>query len=49
MIARLQKDGPTDLAGVQAADRVAEVDGLFVSVECVLLLSSNQITQSWGI
>ncbi|NXN42643.1 SCRIB protein, partial [Rhinoptilus africanus] len=36
MIAGLPKDGPADLAGVQAAgDRVAEVDGLFVNVEHV--------------
>ncbi|NXQ95159.1 SCRIB protein, partial [Sagittarius serpentarius] len=28
----LPKDGP---AGVQAGDRAAEVDGLFVNVECV--------------
>ncbi|NWX18668.1 SCRIB protein, partial [Aegotheles bennettii] len=35
MIARLPKDGPTDLAGVQAGDRVAEVNELFVTVECV--------------
>ncbi|NXC68608.1 SCRIB protein, partial [Anhinga anhinga] len=34
LIARLPKDGPADLAGVQAGDRVAEVDELFVSVEC---------------
>lgn len=48
LIARLPKDGPSDLAGVQAGDRVAEVDGLFVTVECVLLLLSlNQITYSW--
>lgn len=45
LIARLPKDGPSDLAGVQAGDRVAEVDELFVTVECVLLLLSlNQIT-----
>ncbi|NXS02009.1 SCRIB protein, partial [Oxylabes madagascariensis] len=35
LIARLPKDGPSDLVGVQAGDRVAEVDGLFVTVECV--------------
>ncbi|NWU68789.1 SCRIB protein, partial [Pterocles burchelli] len=35
MIARLPKDGPADLAGVQAGDRVAEVNELFVDVECV--------------
>ncbi|NXK02708.1 SCRIB protein, partial [Herpetotheres cachinnans] len=36
VIARLLKDGPADLPGVQAGDRVAEVDGLFVhDVECV--------------
>ncbi|NXG79368.1 SCRIB protein, partial [Baryphthengus martii] len=32
---RLPKDGLTDLAGVQAGDRLAEVDRLFVNVECV--------------
>ncbi|NXS66563.1 SCRIB protein, partial [Pandion haliaetus] len=31
----LPKDGPADLAGVQAGDPAAEVDGLFVNVECV--------------
>lgn len=44
MIARLPKDGPADLAGVQGGDRVGEVDGLFVNVERVLLcfiLKSN--------
>ncbi|NXI60705.1 SCRIB protein, partial [Chloroceryle aenea] len=35
VISRLPKDGLTDLAGVQAEDRLAEVDGLFVNVECV--------------
>ncbi|NXE75698.1 SCRIB protein, partial [Cochlearius cochlearius] len=35
VIARLPKDGPADLAGVQAGDRVEEVDGLFVNVKCV--------------
>ncbi|NXJ02996.1 SCRIB protein, partial [Psophia crepitans] len=35
MISRLPKDGPADLAGAQAADRAAEVDALFVNVECV--------------
>ncbi|NXC15899.1 SCRIB protein, partial [Corythaeola cristata] len=35
MIARLPKDGPADFTGVQAGDRAAEVDGLFVNVECV--------------
>ncbi|NXY40788.1 SCRIB protein, partial [Ceuthmochares aereus] len=35
MIARLPKEGPADLSGVQAGDRMAEVDGLFVNVECV--------------
>ncbi|NXN31989.1 SCRIB protein, partial [Nycticryphes semicollaris] len=34
MIARLPKDDPADLAGVQAEDRVAEVDRLFVDVKC---------------
>ncbi|KAF1505163.1 hypothetical protein FQV18_0002280, partial [Eudyptula minor novaehollandiae] len=34
-IARLPKDSPADLAGVQAGDRAAEVDGLFVNMECV--------------
>nr|XP_009940650.1 PREDICTED: muscular LMNA-interacting protein [Opisthocomus hoazin] len=38
VFARLPKDGPADLAGVQAGDRVAEVDGLFVDVEHVVLL-----------
>lgn len=38
LISRLPKDGPADLAGVQAAgDRVAEVDVCFVNVEHVLL------------
>jgi len=50
VFARLPKDGPADLAGVQAGDRVAEVDGLFVDVEhVVLLVSLNRITWSWGI
>ncbi|NXC09318.1 SCRIB protein, partial [Orthonyx spaldingii] len=35
LISRLPEDGPSDLAGVQAADRVAEVDGLFVTLEYV--------------
>ncbi|NWH73244.1 SCRIB protein, partial [Piaya cayana] len=35
MIARLPKEGPADLAGVQAGDRMAEVDELFVNAECV--------------
>ncbi|NXE10173.1 SCRIB protein, partial [Lophotis ruficrista] len=35
VITRLLKDGPADLAGVQPGDRVAEVDGLFVNMECV--------------
>ncbi|NWS58819.1 SCRIB protein, partial [Chunga burmeisteri] len=35
MIARLPKDGPADLAGVQGGDRVAEVAGWFVNEECV--------------
>ncbi|NXA10958.1 SCRIB protein, partial [Sapayoa aenigma] len=33
VIARLPKDSPSDLSGVQAGDRVAEVGGLFVAVE----------------
>ncbi|NXX50115.1 SCRIB protein, partial [Tricholaema leucomelas] len=33
--ARLPKDGPADLAEVQAGDRVAEVEGLFVNVEYI--------------
>lgn len=49
MITRLPKDGPADLAGVQAGDRATEVDELFVDVEGVFLLSLNQITQSWGL
>lgn len=49
-ITRLPKDGPADLAGVQAGNRVTEVDELFVAVEGVLLLLSlNQITQNWGL
>ncbi|NWX42183.1 SCRIB protein, partial [Steatornis caripensis] len=35
VIARLPKDGSAGLAGVQAGDRVTEVVGFFVSVECV--------------
>ncbi|NXT17140.1 SCRIB protein, partial [Syrrhaptes paradoxus] len=35
MVARLPKDGPADLAGVQTGDRAAEVNELFVGVECV--------------
>ncbi|NXP23554.1 SCRIB protein, partial [Scytalopus superciliaris] len=31
LIAQLPKDSPSDLAGVQAGDRAAEVDGLFVT------------------
>ncbi|NWH66117.1 SCRIB protein, partial [Geococcyx californianus] len=34
-IARLPKDGPAELAGVEAGDKVSEVDGRFVNVECV--------------
>ncbi|NXD20632.1 SCRIB protein, partial [Spelaeornis formosus] len=34
LIARLPKDGPPELPGIQAGDRVAEVDGLFVTIEC---------------
>ncbi|NXJ64468.1 SCRIB protein, partial [Rostratula benghalensis] len=34
MIARLPKDDPADLAGVQAENIVAEVDGLFVDIKC---------------
>ncbi|NWZ23196.1 SCRIB protein, partial [Asarcornis scutulata] len=33
LIARLPKDGPADLVGVQAGDRAAEVDALFANVE----------------
>ncbi|NXK87332.1 SCRIB protein, partial [Formicarius rufipectus] len=35
LIAQPPKDSPSDLAGVQTGDRATEVDGLFVSVECV--------------
>ncbi|NXC39287.1 SCRIB protein, partial [Penelope pileata] len=35
LIARLPKDGPADVAGVQAGKRAAEVDVLFINVECV--------------
>lgn len=38
MITRLPKDGPADLAGVQAGDRATEVDELFVDVEGVFLV-----------
>ncbi|NWV12223.1 SCRIB protein, partial [Ptilonorhynchus violaceus] len=35
LIARLPKDGASDLAEVQTGDRMAEVDGLFITVERV--------------
>ncbi|NXE50009.1 SCRIB protein, partial [Casuarius casuarius] len=35
LIARLPKDGPGDLAGVRAGDRVVEVGGFFVNVKSV--------------
>lgn len=40
MTARLPKDGLADLAGAQAGDRVAEVEGLFGNVEYILVLLS---------
>lgn len=38
LIARLPKDGPADLVGVQAGDRAAEVDALFANVDHIVFL-----------
>ncbi|NXG31340.1 SCRIB protein, partial [Dromaius novaehollandiae] len=35
LIARLPKDGPADLAGVRAGDRVVEVGIFFVNIKSV--------------